>query len=641
MISETSSSVQGLMAAVSGKGGQAGQGDRGFLALLQGNAQDSDAPARGLLAALGGKGLANGSGDGEGNGAGMARLRAALSGLATGGQAQNQDPANPAATNEELKALAEALVNLAEQLQTIQAESEDGKNTSFLAPEGEEDDNLPAGLLQALSNLTNGKGNEKALEAVSGTLDRLLQRAKEMEEASESTPPASETMDQLQDLDEELAAFMQRLDGQAAHTAESEAESLQDQLSQLSDSLARLQQAGGPGTSGDSEALTRLQEQLGALRDTLDELHGKPGADVSIRDLLAATQQANSETTRPAPSLDQVSEKLAGLLDSLKATRTTGQGGTDSPTLPATNSANAASDGKTNLQEEALPTAGRGQEAARNGEQSSRQAGSSPTAELQEEAAGRQKTTQALSDKQAAELYESLRQTGKSLQNEVAARTLERSLARLSEQAGGVNRLAEALSSLQGREDSLTSTSGSRGPESLNALSFENQLRNAGQAQQASLQAQQAAKHQGGPAADQIAMKIHKAAAAGNERISVQLHPAELGRVDVKLEFSQDGLLRASITAERPETLDLLQRDARALERALGDAGVKTDSGSLNFNTRDTAGQQQAFDGRQGQSGDSGSQGPAANNGSAADMPLEGDDAAWHGSGHGLINLSV
>ena len=37
---------------------------------------------------------------------------------------------------------------------------------------------------------------------------------------------------------------------------------------------------------------------------------------------------------------------------------------------------------------------------------------------------------------------------------------------------------------------------------------------------------------------------------------------------------------------ERSETLDLLQRDARSLERALNDAGLKADSGSLEFNLR-------------------------------------------------------
>ena len=34
---------------------------------------------------------------------------------------------------------------------------------------------------------------------------------------------------------------------------------------------------------------------------------------------------------------------------------------------------------------------------------------------------------------------------------------------------------------------------------------------------------------------------------------------------------------------EKPETLSLLQRDMSALEKALQDAGLETDSGSLNY----------------------------------------------------------
>jgi flagellar hook-length control protein FliK len=73
-----------------------------------------------------------------------------------------------------------------------------------------------------------------------------------------------------------------------------------------------------------------------------------------------------------------------------------------------------------------------------------------------------------------------------------------------------------------------------------------------------------------------------------------------LGRIEVKLESNNDGTLRAVISAERADTLDLLQRDARGLERALQDAGVKTDSGSLNFNLR---GQNQGQDQQAGGDG--------------------------------------
>ncbi len=88
------------------------------------------------------------------------------------------------------------------------------------------------------------------------------------------------------------------------------------------------------------------------------------------------------------------------------------------------------------------------------------------------------------------------------------------------------------------------------------------------------------------PAVQQLTIHIQRAVRDGLDRISLRLTPPELGRIDVKLEFANDGRLSASIAVERPETLDLLQRDARGLERALQDAGIKTESGSLTFNLR-------------------------------------------------------
>ena len=53
--------------------------------------------------------------------------------------------------------------------------------------------------------------------------------------------------------------------------------------------------------------------------------------------------------------------------------------------------------------------------------------------------------------------------------------------------------------------------------------------------------------------------------------------------MEVKLEIAKDGRAKAMIIAERSETLDILQRDVRVLERALQDAGLKTDQNSLSF----------------------------------------------------------
>jgi len=83
---------------------------------------------------------------------------------------------------------------------------------------------------------------------------------------------------------------------------------------------------------------------------------------------------------------------------------------------------------------------------------------------------------------------------------------------------------------------------------------------------------------------DQINVKISKALQAGSDRISVQLKPAELGRVDVKMELGHDGRVLAIVTADNKDTLDLLRRDAGELQRALQDAGMQLDSSDLSFN---------------------------------------------------------
>ncbi len=86
--------------------------------------------------------------------------------------------------------------------------------------------------------------------------------------------------------------------------------------------------------------------------------------------------------------------------------------------------------------------------------------------------------------------------------------------------------------------------------------------------------------------ADQVAVHIKKAIGEGKGQVTIQLEPAELGRIEIRLAASGDGAIRAAIMAESPETLELLQSDARALERALQDAGIRTNSDSLSFNLR-------------------------------------------------------
>lgn len=91
--------------------------------------------------------------------------------------------------------------------------------------------------------------------------------------------------------------------------------------------------------------------------------------------------------------------------------------------------------------------------------------------------------------------------------------------------------------------------------------------------------------------ADQVAVQINKAAENGLDRINIQLRPADLGRVDVKMEVGHDGRVTAVISAERQETLDMLRQDSRILSQALQDAGLQADQSSLSFNLQGQQGQ--------------------------------------------------
>ena len=85
------------------------------------------------------------------------------------------------------------------------------------------------------------------------------------------------------------------------------------------------------------------------------------------------------------------------------------------------------------------------------------------------------------------------------------------------------------------------------------------------------------------PAVQQVAVQITRAVQNGTDRFTVELKPVALGRITVNLEVGHDNRVIAVLSAERADTLELLQRDSRALERALQDAGLNTDSGSLSF----------------------------------------------------------
>jgi flagellar hook-length control protein FliK len=122
----------------------------------------------------------------------------------------------------------------------------------------------------------------------------------------------------------------------------------------------------------------------------------------------------------------------------------------------------------------------------------------------------------------------------------------------------------------------------------------------------------------------QVAVQIQKALGEGGDRISIQLKPADLGRVEVRLDIGADGRVAAVITADRADTLDLLQRDARILQNSLQGAGLQADSNSLSFELK---GQNHAF-------GDTGKESAGRGGGSDTDgLAVENAIAAASRSG--------
>lgn len=84
-----------------------------------------------------------------------------------------------------------------------------------------------------------------------------------------------------------------------------------------------------------------------------------------------------------------------------------------------------------------------------------------------------------------------------------------------------------------------------------------------------------------------LAVHIASQAQNGARRFDIRLDPPELGRIDVRLDVTRDGNVNTHIVVERSETLDLMLRDSRQLERALNESGLETKEGGLTFSLKD------------------------------------------------------
>jgi hypothetical protein len=85
------------------------------------------------------------------------------------------------------------------------------------------------------------------------------------------------------------------------------------------------------------------------------------------------------------------------------------------------------------------------------------------------------------------------------------------------------------------------------------------------------------------PVASQVAREIVRRAHGDNTRFELRLDPAELGKIQVRLDVSRDHKVTAVITADNPQALSELSRGARDLQQALQSAGLDLADDGLSF----------------------------------------------------------
>jgi hypothetical protein len=84
---------------------------------------------------------------------------------------------------------------------------------------------------------------------------------------------------------------------------------------------------------------------------------------------------------------------------------------------------------------------------------------------------------------------------------------------------------------------------------------------------------------------DALALRIASHSSDGDNRFSIRLDPPELGKIEVNLSVDARGHAQAELSADKPQTLEMLQRDSSTLERALRDAGLNL-TGGLAFSLK-------------------------------------------------------
>jgi hypothetical protein len=87
-----------------------------------------------------------------------------------------------------------------------------------------------------------------------------------------------------------------------------------------------------------------------------------------------------------------------------------------------------------------------------------------------------------------------------------------------------------------------------------------------------------------------LGLQISKKLSEGVTKFAVELHPADLGKVEVSLNIGRDGKTTAHLRFDSPVTASAFSAHEGELRQQLANAGVTVDDGALSFSSRDGGG---------------------------------------------------
>lgn len=88
-------------------------------------------------------------------------------------------------------------------------------------------------------------------------------------------------------------------------------------------------------------------------------------------------------------------------------------------------------------------------------------------------------------------------------------------------------------------------------------------------------------------ALQQVKSQMKAALQKGETHMLVKLTPDDLGKIDIKLDISRDGTVSALFKTDNRETMILLSKYTDDLRQIFGEAGLSTDTSSMNFSSSD------------------------------------------------------